>query len=116
MLILFPICRDLIDADTLSYMQGAKKPGSTTTATMTYSIVPKTSTTRQAVTGLSVSTSLPRKTAGVVLATILTGLNSQINKTSRTVTTGVGDPSKLNTVLVGHIVCLIVHLFHQPRD
>lgn len=94
---------DCIGADTLSYMQGAQKPGSTTTATMTY-IVPKASTTHQTVTGLSVSRSLPQKTSGVVLATILTGLNSQINGNSRTVTTGVGDPSKLNTVLVGHSV------------
>lgn len=82
-------------------MQGAEKPDSAVSVTMTY-IVPKAKTTATSAPGTK---SLPRKTSGVVLATILSGVSSQIKGKSTIVpTAGVSNRSILDRVLVPHTV------------
>ena len=83
-------------------MQGAEKPDSATSVTMTY-VLPKAKTIHQPATNASGTKSIPRKSSGVVLATILSGVSSQIKGKSSTVSTAaVSNPSKLDRVLVPH--------------
>lgn len=78
-------------------MQGTEGSDSAVSVAMVY--VPKTETTS---TSASVTKLLPRKTSGVVLATILSGASSQIKgKSTRVPTAGISNPSK---VLVPHTV------------
>lgn len=73
-------------------MQGTKKSDSAVSVTMTC-VLPKA---KIMPTSLPGTKSHPRKTSGVVLATILTGASSQIHGKSTTVpTAGVINPSKL---------------------
>ena len=83
----------------LSCMQGAEKPDSAVSSgTMTY-ILPKAKTTATSMPGTK---SAPRKTSGVVLATIL---SAQIKGKSAIVpTAGVSNPSMLDRVVIPHTV------------
>ena len=85
-------------------MQGAEKSDSVASVTMTY-VMSKAKTTPQPATNASSTKSIPRKTPGVVLATVLSSVSSQIKgKSSAVSTAGVTNPSKLDRVLVPHNV------------